>query len=99
VILFQTSDLLVIVLVPLLRVLYTLNEALDTFWCALSLPRLKTLALAYLEFLIHLHFGSVQLRGILEQHFVLLDTNVCRLCYLINELLSSLLLTCRLFIG
>ena len=96
---FQTSDLLVIVIVPLHRVLYTLNKALDTFSCALSLPRLKALALANLEFLIHLHFGSVQLRGILEQHFELLDANVCRLCYLVNELLSSLLLTCRLFIG
>lgn len=98
-VLLQTSDLLVIVLVPLLRVLNTLNEPLDTFRCALSLPRLKALALAYLEFLIHLHFGSVQICGILEEHFVLLDTYVCWLCYLVNEFLSSLLLACRLFIG
>jgi hypothetical protein len=91
VVLFKASNLLEIILIPLLRVLNTFNEPLDSFRSAVSLQRFNTLALVYLELLIHVHFGSVEISGIFEQHFVLLDTNVCRLCYLVNEFLSLLL--------
>jgi hypothetical protein len=91
VVLLKPSDLLEIVLILLLRILNTLNEPLDSFRCAVSLQRFNTLALVYLELLIHVHFTSVEISEIFEQHFVLLDANVCGLCYLVNEFLSLLL--------
>jgi hypothetical protein len=66
VVLLKASDFLEIVLIPLLRVLNTLNEPLDSFRCAVSFQRLNTLALVNLEFLIHVHFGSVEISGIFE---------------------------------